>query len=223
MRHETDILTTSAGDLEITFLGHGSLLFTFDEKTIYVDPYSGVADYAHLPKADLVLITHEHRDHLDQKALADITTSETEIILTEICNEQIDGGTIMRNGDVHITHGLTIEAVPAYNLVHTRDSGEPFHPCGNGNGYIIAFADLRVYVAGDSENTPEMMNLRGIDVAFLPMNLPYTMTPQMVAEAARAMKPRILYPYHYGQTDTGELAKLLDDQPGTEIRIRQMA
>ena len=221
--HETDVVRTSAGDLEITFLGHGSLLFGFDGKTIYVDPYSRVADYTKLPKADLVLITHEHQDHLDLDALGAIRTEATVVVCTEFCDEKIHGGTVMRNGDVHVVQGLQIEAVPAYNLIYTRDSGDPFHPCGDGNGYIVTFGDQRVYVAGDSENTPEMKTIRNIDVAFLPMNLPYTMTPEMVADAARAIRPRILYPYHFGETDTGKLVELLEDEEEIEVRIRSMA
>lgn len=221
--YETDVIQTSAGDLEITFLGHGSLMFTFGEKVIHVDPFSRVADYSTLPKADLILITHEHRDHLDSEALDSILTGSTDIVLTELCDQQIEGGIVMRNGDMSVVGGLSIEAVPAYNLLHTRESGDPFHPCGDGNGYVITFGATRVYVAGDSENTPEMMRLEGIDIAFLPMNLPYTMTPKMVAEAAITMKPRILYPYHFGSTDTSELVELLKDQPEIEVRIRNLA
>ena len=220
---ETDVIQTSAGELEISFLGHGSLMFTFGEKVIHVDPFSRVADYSTLPKASLILITHEHRDHLDSEALASIRTNTTDVVLTELCNEQIEGGIVMRNGDLSVVQGLSIEAVPAYNLLHTRESGDPFHPCGDGNGYVITFGEKRVYVAGDSENTPEMLRLQNIDIAFLPMNLPYTMTPQMVAEAAIAIKPRILYPYHFGSTDTSKLVELLKDQPEIEVRIRSMA
>jgi len=220
---ETDVIQTSAGELEITFLGHGSLMFTFGEKVIHVDPFSRVADYSTLPKADLILITHEHRDHLDSEALASILTASTDIVLTELCDQQIEGGIVMRNGDMSVVGGLSIEAVPAYNLLHTRESGDPFHPCGDGNGYVITFGATRVYVAGDSENTPEMMRLEDINIAFLPMNLPYTMTSQMVAEAAIAMKSRILYPYHFGSTDTSELTELLEDHPEIEVRIRNMA
>jgi len=217
---ESDVIQTSAGELEITFLGHGSLMFTLGEKVIHVDPFSRVADYSTLPKADLILITHEHRDHLDVEALANIRTENSDIVMTELCEEQIEGGIVMRNGDMSVIQGLSIEAVPAYNLLHTRESGDPFHPCGAGNGYVITFGVTRVYVAGDSENTPEMLRLEDIDIAFLPMNLPYTMTPQMVAEAALAMKPRLLYPYHFGDTDTSELMELLKDQPEIEVRIR---
>ena len=129
----------------------------------------------------------------------------------------------MQNGDVRTVRGIQIEAVPAYNLVHKRENGQPFHPKGIGNGYIIAFGDLRVYIAADTENTPEMKALTGIDVAFLPMNLPYTMTPEMVVDAARSFQPRILYPYHYGNTDTQQLLDLLKDEKGIEVRIREMA
>ena len=220
---ESDVFQTSAGELEITFLGHGSLMFTLGEKVIHIDPFSRVADYSVLPKADLILITHEHRDHLDSEALAGIRTENTDVVLTELCEEQIEGGSVMRNGDMSVVQGLSIEAVPAYNLIHVRESGDPFHPCGQGNGYIITIGDKRVYVAGDSENTPEMMNLRDIHIAFLPMNLPYTMTPKMVAEAAIAIKPRILYLYHFGSTATSELVELLKNHPDIEIRIRSLA
>ena len=128
----------------------------------------------------------------------------------------------MKNGDVKTIGGLKIEAVPAYNLVHKRPNGSPYHPKGSGNGYIITFGDKRVYVAGDTENVPEMKKLKNIDIAFLPMNLPYTMTPEMVADAAKAFKPRILYPYHFGETDTSKLVALLKDAKGIEVRIRQM-
>ena len=220
---ETDVIQTSEGDLRISFLGHGSLMFTLGEKIIHVDPFSRVADYSVLPKANLILITHEHPDHLDTAALDAIRTDTTDIVLTELCDQTVEGGLIMRNGDISVVQGLSIEAVPAYNLIHKRESGDPFHPCGHGNGYILTFGETRVYIAGDSENTPEMLALRNIDIAFLPMNLPYTMTPEMVADAARAMKPSILYPYHFGSTDTSLLIDLMRDQSETEVRIRNMA
>jgi len=108
-------------------------------------------------------------------------------------------------------------------MIHKRDNGQPFHPEGVGNGYILTFGDKRVYVAGDTENIPEMKTLQGIDVAFLPMNLPYTMTPEMVADAAKSFRPKILYPYHYGDTDTSKLLELLKDEQEIEVRIRQMS
>ncbi len=170
--YETDIIKTSADDLKITFIGHGTLMFTFGTKIIHVDPFTKVADYAKFPKADVILITHEHRDHLDLKALALVRTEKTKVVLTEACSKQIKNGIIMKNGDVQTVNGLKIEAIPAYNLVHKRDNGQPFHRKGVGNGYIITFGDKRVYVAGDTENIPEMKSLREIDCAFLPMNLP---------------------------------------------------
>jgi L-ascorbate metabolism protein UlaG (beta-lactamase superfamily) len=221
-KFETDTFKTSAGDLKITFIGHGTLVLTFGGKIIHVDPYSKMADYTKLPKADIILLTHEHIDHLDLKALSPVRTAKTLVVLTQTCAKQIEGGIIMNNGDTKSIEGLKIEAVPAYNIVHKRDSGEPFHPKGIGNGYIITFGDKRMYIAGDTENIPEMKGLKGIDIAFLPMNVPYTMTPEMVADAAKAFKPKILYPYHYGETDTSKLLNLLKDTKEIEVRIRKM-
>jgi len=222
-QYETDLLPTSAGALQLTFLGHGSLVLTFNAKHIYIDPFGKVADYTRLPKADLILITHEHGDHLDPQALASLRTDKTKLVLTQACADQVAGGIVMHNGEVRKVNGLSIEAVAAYNLVHKRQDGQPFHPKGAGNGYILTFGDQRVYIAGDTEAIPEMKALRDIACAFLPMNLPYTMTPEMVAEAARAFHPKILYPYHFGETDTSKLVALLKDDPEIEVRIRKMA
>jgi L-ascorbate metabolism protein UlaG (beta-lactamase superfamily) len=220
---ETDVIPTSAGDLKITFLGHGSLMLAFNGKTIYVDPFSRVADYSKLPKADVILITHEHHDHLDLEALARVRTERTAVVLTKTCARQVKGGIVMRNGDERVVDGMWVEAVPAYNLIHKRETGQPFHPRGIGNGYIVTFGDKRVYFAGDTENIPEMKRLQGIHCAFLPMNLPYTMTPEMVADAAKAFQPNILYPYHFGNTDTSKLENLLREETEIEVRIRKMA
>jgi L-ascorbate metabolism protein UlaG (beta-lactamase superfamily) len=219
---ETDTIKTSAGDLKITFIGHGTLMFTFGGKIVHIDPVSQEADYTKLPKADLVLLTHHHGDHLDVKALEILRTKKTVLVMTEICAQQVKGGMVMKNGDVKTVGGLKIEAVPAYNIVHLRSEGKPFHPKGEGNGYVITFGEKRVYVAGDTENIPEMKKLEKIDIAFLPMNLPYTMTPEMVADAAKAFKPKLLYPYHYGETDTPRILELLKDTKEIEVRIRKM-
>jgi L-ascorbate metabolism protein UlaG (beta-lactamase superfamily) len=219
---EKDIIETSRGPLEITFIGHGSLIFTHEGKIIHVDPYSALADYSILPKADLVLLTHDHRDHLDMKALGAVRTPTTELVLTELCAKQVQGGIVMKNGDRKTVQGMEIEAVPAYNVVHMRSEGQPFHPKGVGNGYVITFGDKRVYVAGDTEDIPEMKALKGIHVAFLPMNLPYTMTPEMTANAARIIRPAILYPYHFGDTDTSRIVDLLKAEKDIEVRIRSM-
>ena len=220
---EKDCFQTSEGELEMTFIGHGTLMFTFQEKVIHVDPWSNLADYNQLPKADIVLITHEHYDHLDLNAIELIKKEDTLVVLTELCSEKMDTGMIMKNGDVQTLKDIIIEAVPAYNIQHKRDNGQHFHPKGAGNGYILTFGELRVYVAGDTENIPEMKDIENIDIAFLPMNLPYTMTPAMVADAAIMVKPKILYPYHFGNTDTNRLIELLKDQKDTEVRIRKMS
>ena len=219
---EKDTLSTSGGELEVTFVGHGSLFFGFGGKVIHVDPFSRLADYGALPKADLVLITHGHGDHLDAAALAAIRKPETRILVAPACEGKVEGATVLRNGEKATLLNVGVEAVPAYNLVHKRPDGTPFHPRGEGNGYVVTFGKTRVYVAGDTENVPEMQALKGIDVAFLPMNLPYTMTPEMVADAVRLFQPRILYPYHFGDSDTARLAALLADVKGTEVRIRKM-
>jgi L-ascorbate metabolism protein UlaG (beta-lactamase superfamily) len=216
---ERDVIATSAGDLEMTFIGHGTLMFRFGGKVIHIDPVSNEADYSKLPKADLILVTHEHGDHLDAKAISAVTKDGTTLILTKQCSAQLKnpvGSVVMANGETRTEQGLVIEAVPAYNIEKT------FHPKGNGNGYIITFGNKRVYVAGDTENTPEMKALKNIAVAFLPMNLPYTMTPEQVADAAKAFRPAIVYPYHYGNTDTSQLVKLLAGEKGIEVRIRKL-
>lgn len=219
---QKDVVPTSAGDLEITFVGHGTLVLTIGGQVIHVDPVGREADYDHMPAADAILVTHEHGDHLDPEAIARIRRPDTELVASPSCAPPLEGAVILENGDRGSVLGYGVEAVPAYNLVHRRDNGEPYHPKGRGNGYVLTFGDTRVYVAGDTENTPEMKALRDIDVAFLPMNLPYTMTPGMVADAARAFRPRILYPYHYGETDPEELVRLLADEADIEVRIREM-
>jgi L-ascorbate metabolism protein UlaG (beta-lactamase superfamily) len=219
---ETDTIKTSAGELKITFVGHGTLMFALGETIVHVDPVSAETDYAKMPKADVILVTHEHGDHLDPAAIAAIRKEGTTLILSEKCAASVKGGVVMKNGDARTAAGLKLEAVPAYNIAHKRPTGQPFHPKGEGNGYVISFGDTRVYVAGDTEGVPEMKALKDIAIAFLPMNLPYTMTPEMVADAAKAFRPKILYPYHFGKTDTAQLVKLLAGEEGIEVRIRQM-
>ncbi len=217
-----DVIPTPAGDLTITFIGHGTLLLAFGGKVLHVDPYGKLADYATLPKADIVLITHHHGDHLDPAALKHVRTEQTAVVTSARCAPKVPGALVMKNGETRTVAGIAIEAVPAYNIVHMRDKDRPWHPKGEGNGYVLTLGKTRVYIAGDTENTPEMKALERIDVAFLPMNLPYTMTPEMVADAARAFKPKILYPYHTGETDVSRLVALLKDAPGIEVRVRPM-
>lgn len=220
MEQKTDTIKTDAGSLEITFVGHGTLMLSFDGKTIHVDPWSTLADYSQMPKADIILITHQHRDHLDTKTVEQIRTENTSVVLTQTCADQVDDGIVMNNGDTKTVAGVKIEAVPAYNIVGMRSEGVPYHPKGEGNGYVISLGDKKVYIAGDTENIPEMNELENIDIAFLPMNLPYTMTPEMVADAAKTFKPKRLYPYHYGSTDTSEIVELLKDVNEIEVLIR---
>ena len=219
---EADLLRTSSGTLELTFIGHGTLMFQHGGKTIHVDPVASMADYATLPKADLILVTHDHGDHFDPKAIALLRKPTTQIVLSAKCGAKLPGSLVMTNGEQKTVQGISIEAIPAYNRVHMRAPGSPFHPKGEGNGYILTFGTTRVLVAGDTENIPEFKTLKGIDVAFLPMNLPYTMTPEMAADAARALMPKILYPYHYGKADPTKLVELLQDRPEIDVQVRRL-
>jgi L-ascorbate metabolism protein UlaG (beta-lactamase superfamily) len=197
-------------------------MFAIAGKVIHVDPFGKLADYSTMPKADLVLITHAHGDHLDPAALAAIRTPATQVVVAPVCEGKVEGAIVLHNGEHKQVAGIDILAVPAYNIVQKRRDGTPYHPKGEGNGYVLTFGDTRVYVAGDTENVPEMKALQNIAVAFLPMNLPYTMTPEMVADAARAFRPRILYPYHYGDTDPNILVGLLAAEWGIEVRVRAL-
>jgi L-ascorbate metabolism protein UlaG (beta-lactamase superfamily) len=208
--------------LVITFIAHSTLMLKYGETVIHVDPLTEYADYAALPKADIVLVTHEHYDHLDPKAIAAVCRDSTVVILGPKCGGKVDGAVVLRNGDSRAVNGIRIEAVPAYNVVHVRAPNQPFHPKGDGNGYVLTLGARRVYIAGDTENTREMKALKNIDIAFLPMNLPYTMTPEMVADAALAFRPKILYPYHVGETDPKALEKLLAGAKDIEVRFRGM-
>jgi len=219
---EKDVFKTSKGDLAITFIGHGTLMMEFNGKVIHVDPVGNYADYSALPKADVILITHDHGDHLDLNAIDKIRKAGTRVVVSKSCTEKYNQGNVMNNGESATLEGIEVEAVPAYNINNKRGDGSPFHPKGAGNGYVLHFGDKKVYVAGDTENIPEMANLKNIDIAFLPMNLPYTMSPEMVTEAVGLFHPKILYPYHFGNTDTSQLLDLLKDQHQTEIRIRKL-
>ncbi|MCX7797130.1 MAG: MBL fold metallo-hydrolase [Melioribacter sp.] len=219
---ESDTIQTSKGNLIITFIGHGTLMFEFNNIIIHVDPVTMYADYSKLPKADIILITHHHKDHCDRKAVELLKKENTKIYCTETCKKVLTEGVVMRNWDVKTFKAIKIEAIPAYNIVHKNNEGMPFHLEGECNGYVITFGNKKVYVAGDTENIPEMKKLKNIDIAFLPMNLPYTMTPQMVVDAVKMFNPKILYPYHYGNTNLSELVELLKERKSIEIRIRKM-
>lgn len=222
---QSDVIKTSKGDLTIHFIGHASLYFEFNDLVIHIDPSSREGDYSKFPDADLILVSHHHGDHFDPDAIKEITTDATTIIANQKsadADSGIDNIQVMKNGDTKMFKGIKIEAVPAYNLVHMRAENTPYHPKGEGNGYVFTFGNKRVYVAGDTENTPEMKALKDIDIAFLPMNLPYTMTPEMVADAAKGFRPDILYPYHFGSTDTSKIVELLKNEKDIEVRLRDM-
>lgn len=217
-----DVIATDAGDVTITFLGHASLLLQWQGKAIHIDPWSAQADYSSLPKADLVLLTHEHRDHLDMTAIDAIRKEGTLFAASLKASAPLSSATVLKNGGSATLLGIGIDAVPAYNRVHMRSPGEAYHPRGVGNGYVLHFGSTRIYIAGDTEDIPEMAALAGVDVAFLPVNLPYTMSIDMLVEAATLTRPKVLYPYHTGDTDMERVAARLKDVPGVETRIRPM-
>jgi L-ascorbate metabolism protein UlaG (beta-lactamase superfamily) len=221
-KKQADIIKTDKGDLVVTFLGHATLMFEWQGKVVHVDPWSAQADYSTLPKADLVLVTHEHRDHLDMAAIEAVRKPGTVFGATRKAAETLTQAVVLANGDSKDLAGIRVDAVPAYNIAHMRSPGLPFHPKGEGNGYVLHFGKVRVYVAGDTENVPEMAALRGVDVAFLPANLPYTMDIDMLVAAAKLLQPKILYPYHTGDTDMAKAAAALKAVPGVEVRIRSL-
>jgi L-ascorbate metabolism protein UlaG (beta-lactamase superfamily) len=212
-----DKIITSAGIVEMHFIGHGSLMFKVNGFVIHIDPVRSSGNYDFLPKADIILVTHEHSDHLDAGLIDTLKKPETLLFCNESSTAKVPWAIAMNEGDRQEINNIVIEAIPAYNIVNERSPGKPFHPEGVGIGYILTIGGKRFYIAGDTENIPEMKALKNIEVAFLPMNLPYTMTPEMVADAVKAFKPKILYPYHFGNTNTDEIIKLLKD---TEIVVR---
>jgi len=218
---EFDRIGTSAGLADIHFIGHGTLMISINGFVIHIDPVKSSGSYANLPKADLILVTHEHGDHLDVQLIGELKKESTVMFCNAKSAASIPWAKVMKPGEKERAGIVAIEAVQAYNIINVRSGGQPYHPKGEGNGYIITIGDKRIYIAGDTENTPEMKALKNIDIAFLPMNLPYTMTPEMVADAAKAFKPAILYPYHFGNTDTKAIVSLLKDT-GIEVRIRNL-
>jgi L-ascorbate metabolism protein UlaG (beta-lactamase superfamily) len=203
--------------LAIHWVGHGSLYFEFSGMVIHVDPYSSVADYSTLPDADLIFITHGHGDHYDLNALNEIIKDSTLMICTQAVRDEgsyTDTAVVLNNWDSAVFRGIPVKAVPAYNF----PPGGISHEKGIGNGYIFTFNDLKVYVAGDTEDIDEMAELGKIHIAFLPMNIPYTMTPEQAANAAEMIKPNILYIYHFGNSDTAYFRTLVANEIA-DVRI----
>lgn len=216
---ESDLFETERGPLRISFIGHGSLMMEFDYLIIHIDPCSQMADYALLPKADLILITHGHSDHLDKKAISLISKDSTHIICGKSAAGTLPMADCMENGTKRNHHKIRLEAVPAYN---TTIEHLHFHPKGEGNGYVLRMGGMGVYVAGDTEFIPEMESLKNINIAFLPVNQPYTMTIDQAVNAAKAIKPAILYPYHFSDTDITRLVSALEKDTSIAVRIRRL-
>jgi L-ascorbate metabolism protein UlaG (beta-lactamase superfamily) len=214
-----DTIATQKGNLIIHCIEHGSLMLEYRGLKIYVDPVARYADISKMPKADIILITHEHADHLDKVMIRHFTKNTTQIILNQSSYNILKTGTVMTNGTSITVNGILIDAVPAYNTTPGR---EMYHPKGRDNGYVLTIGGKRIYIAGDTEDIPEMRNRKNIDIAFLPMNLPYTMSPEQTAHAAMEFMPKILYPYHYGDTDVSKLLELLKSVPDIEVRVKNM-
>lgn len=214
-----ETIETSAGALIIHPVQHASLLLGFGDQVIYVDPVGGAALYADLPAPTAILITHAHGDHFDVPTLEAIAGTAPILASTEVVGKLPDTlkaqAKAISNGEDGALNSIPVKAIPAHNITEDRLK---YHPKGVGNGYLLSFGDKTIYVAGDTEPTPEMLALTGIDVAFLPMNLPYTMTVEQAAEAVNAFKPKIVYPYHYGESDLKVFAAAVG--PQTEVRLR---
>lgn len=212
----TQTFSTSAGSVKITPLYHASTLIEAGGKIIYLDP-AKPAKLGDLPKADLILITDIHPDHMDPASISSVSKSGTEIIAAPAVTKTVTNATPLANGESKSWQGWTIEAVPAYNLKRGPEPGKLFHDKGRGNGYVVTYGGMRFYFSGDTEGVPEMRALKNIDVAFVCMNLPYTMPPDEAAAAVRAFHPKIVIPYHYRGSDLAVFKKGLE---GTGIEVR---
>jgi L-ascorbate metabolism protein UlaG (beta-lactamase superfamily) len=193
-------LATSAGVVKITPVNHAALMIEGGGKVIHVDPTSA-ANFEGLPPADIILITDIHGDHMDPKALPKVQKDGTVILAPEAVAKTITTATVIGNGESKTMGSWKIEAIPMYNLKRGPAEGKLFHDKGRGNGYVLTYGGKRIYIAGDTEGIPEMKALKNIDIAFICMNLPYTMPPEEAAEAVKAFKPKIAIPYHYRGSD----------------------
>ena len=213
--------TPKGGKLEIYMVTHGSVAMNYKGFSVQVDPVGKMGqaeiDYSWFPKADLILITHEHGDHLSPDTIALLSKDDTQILLNAKSRDQLGKGEAVANGESRKVGPVGITAVPAYNISEGRQN---FHPKGNGNGYILDFDGFKVYVAGDTEDIDEMASIGPVDVAFLPVNQPYTMTTTQCIEAAMTIKPKVLIPYHMSQTDIQEVKTVLDaNDSGIEVLL----
>ena len=215
----TDTLETSAGPVTVTPIHHGTLALGFSGKTIVIDPFSK-APAGSLPKADLVLITDIHQDHYDPEAITAVRKADTVFVAPPVVAEKLSGAKALKNGEKLELLGVHIEAVPMYNKKRGPEPGKLFHDKGRGNGYLLGFGDKKVYVSGDTECTSEMKALKKVDLAFVCMNLPYTMPPEEAAECVKAFKPAVVIPFHYRGSDLKVFQSALADTKGVEVRIR---
>ena len=219
--YEVDEFTTSSGKtVKFHALMHSCIRIQYDGKEIQIDPVSKLGNrsvnYAAMPKADYIFVTHEHADHYDAAALKTLSADKTQLVMNKRCADMYGSGKVMANGDKLQLADVSVEAVSAYNYTVGR---EQFHPKGRDNGYILTIDGLRIYIAGDTEDIPEMAQIKAIDIAFLPCNQPYTMTPDQLVRAAKVIKPKVLFPYHYGQTDLSSIPAQLEGT-GIDVRIR---
>ena len=213
---EPQVFETAAGAVKITPLNHASTLIEAAGKVIYLDPAKPV-NFSSLPKADLILITDIHGDHMDPASIKEISKGATEIISSPAVAQTVTMAKPIANGETKTWQSWTIEAIPAYNLQRGPAPGKLFHDKGRGNGYVLTYGGKRFYFSGDTEGVPEMRALKNIDVAFVCMNLPYTMPPDEAAEAVKAFHPKIVIPYHYRGSDLSVFQK---DLQGTGIEVR---
>jgi L-ascorbate metabolism protein UlaG (beta-lactamase superfamily) len=214
-----DRLPAEGGDIEIRPIQHGSLLLSFAGQHIFVDPWSS-GPLPNEPKADLILITDIHGDHLDPPGIEKVKGDHTLIVGPAAVAEQLPGTLVLANGQKQQFAGVSVEAVPMYNIARSPAEGELRHPPGRGNGYILTLGAKRVYISGDTACTPEMKALKNIDVAFVCMNMPYTMPPEEAAECVAAFKPKIVYPYHFRGSDLQKFEQPLAHLKDVEVRIR---
>ena len=212
-----DTFETSAGTVKITPLQHASFMIEAGSKAIQVDPVGDF--YEGLPKADLILLTDIHGDHMSPPTIAKIKKADTVIVAPAAVAKTVTEAQALNNGESKKWSGWTIEAIPMYNLTRGPSAGKLFHDKGRGNGYVLTYGGKRFYISGDTEGIPEMRALKNIDVAFVCMNLPYTMPPDEAAEAVRAFKPKVVYPYHYRGSDVAAFQKGLEGS-GVEVRLR---
>ena len=217
-----DAIPTADGDLIIHPINHATLALGWKQLTIYADPVGGAERFSHLAKPDLILLTHSHGDHFSPATLKALAKAATLFVAPAEVAEQMPAEfrsrtTVMTNGETRTLAGVTIQAVPMYNTTADRLK---YHPKGWGNGYVLSLGGKRVYLSGDTEDIPEMRALKNIDVAFICMNLPYTMTVNQAASAVREFRPKIVYPYHCRGSDLERFKKLVGDDIGVEVRLR---